>query len=233
MSQDINHLTSVADDWIAWAREPGHDAFWVFQDAFSGFVGPGTSEVADIGCGEGRVSRMLGELGYRPTAIDPVPAMVQAAQKEGSATADCVASATSLPFDDNRFGMALLYNCLMDIDDVDVALAEARRVTTPGGRVLISLVHPSADLQAALGETEDDGPNYFQPRPFSVIADENGLKMHFAGWARPLSWYTDALRRAGLRINRIAEPQAPNDPARRRGERWTHLPLFLWIETHV
>ena len=65
---DREHWSRVAEQWIAWARTPGHDAFWAYREALRGFIGPGSGAALEVGCGEGRVSRLLRELGYRVTA---------------------------------------------------------------------------------------------------------------------------------------------------------------------
>ena len=44
------------------------------------FIGHGAGDALDVGCGEGRVSRVLKECGYRVTAIDPVEQFIAAAE---------------------------------------------------------------------------------------------------------------------------------------------------------
>lgn len=51
MTQDIDHWTRTTADWIAWAREPGHEAFWAYRHAFARMVGQGAGQALDIGCG--------------------------------------------------------------------------------------------------------------------------------------------------------------------------------------
>jgi SAM-dependent methyltransferase len=53
-----------AEDWVRWAREPGHDSYWHFhRDRFLELLpAPGRLTV-DVGCGEGRLSRHLKEFG--------------------------------------------------------------------------------------------------------------------------------------------------------------------------
>ena len=79
----IFHWAQVAGEWIAWARSPGHDAFWSYRPALRAFLGEGRGSAIDVGCGEGRASRLLRECGYRVTAVDPVAALVDAARAEG------------------------------------------------------------------------------------------------------------------------------------------------------
>lgn len=233
MGQDVDHWSRVAGDWIAWAQTPGHDAFWAYRTEFAGFVGAGTGAAVDIGCGEGRQSRLLGELGHDVTACDPVAEMLDAAREAGSARAYARAPATDLPFADDAFGLTLLYNCLMDIADAEAAVVEAARVTAPGGRVVVSIVHPIADLVAEREDWDHGGADYFAARSFDATTQTDGLVMHFSGWARPLSFYTGALCAAGLAITRLAEPRAAAGAEHDRHAHWRRLPLFLWIEARA
>ncbi|MFA1626246.1 class I SAM-dependent methyltransferase [Rhizobium mongolense] len=66
---------------MAWARAPNHDAFWAYRDALVDYLGTGGGEALDVGCGEGRVSRILKTCGYQVTAIDPVAELLKAAEQ--------------------------------------------------------------------------------------------------------------------------------------------------------
>ena len=76
--EDRQHWSRVAADWVAWARAPDHDAFWAYRAALAAFIGRGAGTALDLGCGEGRVARELGALGYQVTAVDPVGALLAA-----------------------------------------------------------------------------------------------------------------------------------------------------------
>src|SRR5690349_18511225 len=96
---DTAHWARAAAEWISWARAP-HDVFWAYRPALMQFIGRGTGKVLEVGCGEGRVSRAVRELGFRITATDAVAAMVEAAQQAGSADEYAIADGHKLPFDD-------------------------------------------------------------------------------------------------------------------------------------
>jgi len=224
-SRDIDHWTSVAPQWIAWARTPNHDAFWAYQDQLKAYVGTGTGAALDVGCGEGRVSRALTACGYTVTAVDPVPEFVEAARQAQSARRYAVAPAGALPFEDGGFDLVMAYNVLMDVDDVPGAVREMKRVLRRNGTMFISVVHPLADL--ALMEAQE---RYFDRRRFSAKVEERGLAMHFAGWAEPLEAYARALESAGLAIVSLREPSAAPLAGQDHLDRWTRLPLFLWIK---
>ena len=78
---DIEHWSRIASEWTTWARAPNHDAFWAYRASLLAFIGRGAGDALDVGCGEGRVSRVLKECGYRVTAIDPVEKLISAAEQ--------------------------------------------------------------------------------------------------------------------------------------------------------
>ena len=231
---DREHWSRVAREWIAWARLPGHDAFWAYRESLVNFVGPGDGEALDIGCGEGRVSRVMKDLGYRVTASDPVAELGKAAVEVDSAHDYAVADATALPFADSRFDMIVAYNVLMDLENVPATLREMRRVLRPSGQVVISLVHPFSDRGTFSGP-EPDSPfvfrgTYFGRQPFEGTEERNGLQMHFAGWSQPLEAYASALEGAGLAITSLREPIPDHVHGHECLTQWTRVPLFLWLK---
>jgi 2-polyprenyl-3-methyl-5-hydroxy-6-metoxy-1,4-benzoquinol methylase len=71
-----------ASDWIAWAREPGHDSYWQFhRDLFLELVPSPQGRTLDIGCGEGRLARDLAALGHAVAGVDSSPTMLAAARE--------------------------------------------------------------------------------------------------------------------------------------------------------
>lgn len=229
MSIDQAHRSRNAADWIAWARAPGHDAFWAYRNAFLTFVGEGKGDAIDIGCGEGRVARLLRECGYKVTATDPVEPFVEAAREAHSADHYRIAAAAELPFEDASFDLAVAYNVLMDVDNVPAAVKEMRRVLKSSGTLIVSIVHPFTD-RGHFDGIEPDAPfvvpgTYFGRERFEGTEECNGLKMHFAGWSQPLEAYMAALTDAGLAVTALKEPI----PEKSR-QRWSRMPLFLWLK---
>jgi ubiquinone/menaquinone biosynthesis C-methylase UbiE len=191
--KDIEHWSRIASEWTAWARAPSHDAFWAYRGSLRAFIGQGAGDALDVGCGEGRVSRVLKECGYRVTAIDPVEKLVSAAEQAGSADAYRIAAAADLPFENCSFDLVVAYNVLMDVEDVPAALKEMTRVLRPSGTLVISIVHPFADRGRFAGP-DANGPfvlqnSYFGRERFEDTEVMYGLKIHFAGWSQPLKPY--------------------------------------------
>jgi len=232
---DREHWSKFASEWIAWASAPGSDVFWAYREALLAFIGQGAGKALEVGCGEGRVSRVVKECGYRVTATDPVAAFITAAARARSAEEYAVAAAGHLPFDDGSFDLVVAYNMLMDVENVPAAVKEMRRVLRSSGTLMVSLVHPFADRGRFEGP-EPEAPfvlqrSYFGRERFEGVEERNGLKMHFAGWSQPLQDYMAALEGAGLAVASLREPVPDIRNLKAKGlEHWHRMPLFLWLK---
>lgn len=118
----------------------------------------------DIGCGEGYNTRLLCERGVTMTAIDISEVFIEKA-KEAEAQHPLginyqVASAIELPFADNQFDFATSFMCLMDIPELEQALAEAYRVIKPGSFFQFSITHPCFDTPVRRNKKDAYGKTY-------------------------------------------------------------------------
>ena len=211
-----------AAGWLAWARTPGHDAYWTYRDAFFALVPAPGSATLEVGCGEGRVARDLVARGHRVTGLDASPTLLSAAAQADPASRYLVGRAEALPFEDGAFDLVVAYNSLMDVADMPAAVAEAARVLAPGGRLCACITHPLPDA----GSWRDDEvfsvtEPYLDERWLSATLEHNGLEFTFEGPCFPLEAYAGALEAARLVIEAIREPA---DPA---GGRWARVPMFL------
>ncbi len=99
-------------------------------------------DVVEIGAGSGAMAAELlaTHPGIRMTVTDFDPEMVAAAEQRlapfAVRTTTRQADATSLPFDDDSFDMVLSWIMLHHTVEWEKALAEAVRVTRPGGQVV-------------------------------------------------------------------------------------------------
>ena len=214
-----------AQGWLAWARTPGHDAYWTYRDAFFALLPAPGAATLEVGCGEGRVTRDLIARGHHVTALDASPTLVRAAAEADPRGEYVQAFAEDLPFDAGAFDLVVAYNSLMDVEDMPAAVREAARVLTPGGRLCACVTHPMQDastwdhddLESPLVVTE----SYLEQRRMQLRIERDGLDFTFDGWCFPLEAYAGALEASGLLIETIREPA---DPA---GGRWARVPMFL------
>ena len=102
---------------------------------------PGGSELLEVGCGTGAVSRYLATLPgvARVTGLDPSRLFVERARAlAGDAPVDFIAGdGRALEFDDERFDAVAFHTSLCHIPECERALAEAHRVLRPGGQLAV------------------------------------------------------------------------------------------------
>jgi ArsR family transcriptional regulator len=96
----------------------------------------------DLGIGDGLLTLMLAQIAERITAVDISPEMLNQlkirAGKRGLDNIDCVeGEIEDLPLEDHSFDVAVLSQALHHAKQPEQALAEARRVLVPGGRLLV------------------------------------------------------------------------------------------------
>ena len=91
--------------------------------------------LADIGGGTGNYSRALRDEGWEPVVIDREPAMLAHAAAKGLATIE--GDAQRLPLADASVDAAMLVSMIHHVEDQSAALAEARRILRPGGRLAL------------------------------------------------------------------------------------------------
>jgi SAM-dependent methyltransferase len=217
-----------ADDWIRWAREPGHDSYWRFhRDRFLELVPAPARLTLDIGCGEGRLSRDLAALGHNVVGIDPSAKMIAAARELSPELEYVEADAADLPIESESVDLAVAFMSLMDIDDMAGAVREAARVLEPGGRFLAAVVHPINSAHELDREHPNDRlvltENYFDRRVYRDEIERDGLRMTFESVHWTFEDYFEAIRGAGLVLDGLREIGDRDHP------RWSRYPLFLHV----
>jgi SAM-dependent methyltransferase len=102
--------------------------------------------LADIGGGTGNYAHALRGEGWQPLVIDRSPEMLAHAAGKGLETV--LADACDLPLPDGSYDAAMLVSMLHHLDSPDRALAEARRILRPGGRLAV-MVFTREDISDA------------------------------------------------------------------------------------
>jgi SAM-dependent methyltransferase len=195
-------------DWVRWARSPELDNdFWDFHlPEFLRFLpAPGRLTV-DVGCGEGRLGRVLVSSGHRVVGFDASMTSVRAAATHPDGHPVALADAVRMPLADDAADLAIAFMSLHDFDDLGAAVAEVARVLAPGGRFCIALLHP------ALTAWLVDG--YAAERRYSFTVQNAGLEMTYEGTHRPLGAYLDALETSRFVVESLREPVAVRDDGR-------------------
>jgi SAM-dependent methyltransferase len=145
-------------------------------DALLATVGPVANlAIADIGCGEGALDRALAERGAIVTGFDPFIAPTERATVGAGSWQLVRAAADAVPAPDASFDLVLFVYSLHHVPAAKLAgaLAEARRLLRPGGRLYVA-------------EPLAEGPNQYVVELFH---DETAVRRlataALAGHARP------------------------------------------------
>lgn len=114
--------------------------------------------ILDVGCGSGGLARLLVEEGAEVTGVDPNPQALTTARTLAPAARFEEANAEALPFEDAAFDVVLIVNALhhIPLDAMDRALAEAARVTRPGGWLIVLEPLAAGNFFDALRVVEDE-----------------------------------------------------------------------------
>ncbi len=101
----------------------------------------GAEVVADVGCGNGRYLAELARRGHAGPVLgaDMSPGMLLAARSGAPRASLMVADAMALPVRDAATGLTLAMHMLYHVPDADRAVRELRRITRPGGQVIVGL----------------------------------------------------------------------------------------------
>jgi SAM-dependent methyltransferase len=242
-------MSSVYDDDLpldgGWAASAPAWIVGVEQDSARRFLDPlmlhlagdvRAARVVDVGCGEGRFSRVLADRGARCIGIDPTRLLLNAARDRG-AMAPVQAMAEAMPLRPGAFDLAVTYITLVDITGYREAIAEMARALRPGGRLLaanIGFVSASVETNGGWHRDESGNALYVPIDNYSTewsrVYEWAGLRLR--NWHRPLAAYMSAYLRAGLILRRFMEPVPPDSlrqhPDVERAFRVPWFTVMLW-----
>ena len=174
-------------------------------------------DVLDVGTGTGRHALRLAARGARVTAVDFSERML--AKARAKTGADRVRFENHdvtqrLPYDDASFDCVLSALVLEHVPDVAAFLRELGRVTRPGGRIVVTAMHPAMFLRGVSARFRDEATGEFL-RPRSHVMQ--------------LSDYVMGALDAGLRIVSLVERSPDEALAARvpRAAKYVAWPMLL------
>lgn len=129
-------LTPIRNDRAKLERERSH-----YQYFFTEFFGLSMRDydgkaILDIGCGP-RGSLEWADTARERVGVDPLAHKYRALNGQSQKMIYCCAPSEAIPYPDGYFDIVSSFNALDHVDDVDATIAEMKRVTAPGGHILL------------------------------------------------------------------------------------------------
>ncbi len=144
----------------------------------------------DAACGTGRLTEILTYLGHHVVAVDASLPMLLHAREKGIPAELLLGDMCQLPLESESVDLVVSALALTHVEDLSVPIAEFARVLRPGGRVLLSDIHPVAVATGA--------------QAFFKLEDgSRGVARNHIHWP---SAYVGAASAAGLRVEAMIEP---------------------------
>ena len=153
---------------------------------------PRDARILDYGCGYGRLTARLAELGYRDVhGVDPSHALIERGRREHPGLPLRQFDALPLPYEDGSFDAALLFVVLGVVtDDADqgALLAELARLVRPSGVLHLSDVPLQSDAHHV--RRYDEAAAAEPGRPYGVFTTPDGglFRHHRPEELRELLW---------------------------------------------
>ena len=179
--------------------------------------------VLDLACGNGYISRRFARAGATVVGVDGSAAIVERARareaREPLGVTYHVADAAHLAMlEDGAFDLVVCNMALMDIADAASAIKEVSRVLVSQGRFVASIAHPCFDKMETSGwAIERVYPTttiwrkmsryrelVVEHVPWPQVGDPPIITL---AYHRPLSWYFQTFRAAGLVVAALEEPE--------------------------
>jgi ubiquinone/menaquinone biosynthesis C-methylase UbiE len=215
-----DELFAVRSGYDRWAAVYDHDA-----NPLQGLEGPAVRaavgdvrglNVLDLGCGTGRHSLWLTDVGATVTGVDFSEGMLaEARQKPGAHAIRFLIHDLHqpLPFL-AEFDLVVSGLVLEHLRDLNGFFAEARRVLKPAGRAVVSAMHPAMFLLGTQARFTDPTTGELV-RPGSI--------------AHSVSAFVMAALRSGFRLQDVAEiaPDAEFAARYPRAAKYTDWPMLV------
>lgn len=163
----------------------------------------------DIGCGEGRFSRLLSKLGATVTGVDLTESLIERARSLSAGETYLLGNAENLQgIDSNTYDIAVSYIVLVDLQDYRSAINAAYRILRAGGRFVVRNIHPMRSSVSGGWIKQGDAKLFY---PVDNYTDEGPREFtwfgrQFINMHRTLSSHIGTFLDAGFTLRALHEP---------------------------
>jgi ubiquinone/menaquinone biosynthesis C-methylase UbiE len=181
-------------------------------------LGEGSGALLDVGCGTGAYAAGLAALGWDYTGVDASEDMLRRARAKGATVIQ--ADAGALPFEDASFDAVISVCTNTDLDDVAAAVHEVARVLRADAPFVCLAVHPCFAGPHSVYDPEGGVPQFHAGWYRRVgrydeapgIWRSSGVRVRVGAGHLPLGLFLQTFVDAGLRLERIEEPEEREYP---------------------
>jgi len=197
-----------ADDWATLHEHNLTPVYGAVLDLLR--AGPGVS-ILEVGCGGGTALALAADRGAAVSALDAAAAFVEITRKRVPNADVRVGDLQFLPYEEASFDAVMGFNAFQYAAEPLAALAEARRVLRPGGRVAIMVWGPQEECEIAthlaalrpfMPPPPPDTPGPFalsQPGALRALVSEAGFEVDIVADASgPFVYPTEEIALRGL-----------------------------------
>ena len=177
--------------------------------------------ILDLGCGEGRIARLLAGQGNDVVGVDLSGPLLDIARSDENRRITYVHAdvCTTDWWDGVDFDGVVSSMSLMDVDDLDGAITTAATTVRPGGWFAWSIIHPGFPGVGEIQPSWPRGGSYFDEGWWNTGGA--GVRGRVGSNHRTLSTYLNTLVVHGFALEATDEPRwspTPQDPP---------MPFFL------
>ncbi len=215
--ESMRKWTESASAWIADQGERGDWSRRAILDPAVEQILPDVNgmTVLDLGCGEGRYSRILQSKGATVTGIDPVSEFIRHARSRDPESTYLEGIAESIPCEDSCFDLVMSYLSIVDIVDLESASAEISRVLKPNGTVVVvNISNLASTTEGWVKNSRGEKTHRTVDRYMEHFAiDLEWRNIRIKNYHRPLSYVLGLFLDRGFVLKQFVEPLPPeSDP---------------------
>jgi SAM-dependent methyltransferase len=211
-SSEVMIETNPVAGYGSWAEsygDPGNPIIELEQGIVWGMLeSRPAGRALDAACGTGRHAGRLVELGHEVVGIDASAEMLRRAVVNVPQASFMEGDLRAIPAPSEQFELVVCGLALAHLEDLGPAIGELGRVLRPGGRLVISVLHP---LQALLG----------WQAPF---LDARGRRRFIREYPHTHADYVTGFRAADLHLRSCVEPTLTETELAAKRRAFKHIP---------